>query len=38
MGKKKTMLPHSAAIYFNALVLSMLDGRAARPSFVEILE
>ena len=32
------MLPHSAAIYFNELVVSMLDGRAARPSFVKILE
>ena len=32
------MLPHSAAIYFNALVVSILDGRAARPSFVEILK
>ena len=36
--EKKPMLPHSASIYFNALVLSMLDGRSERPSFVKILE
>jgi len=38
MGKKKTMLPHSASIYFNALVVSMLDSYTVYSSFIEILE
>ena len=33
-----TMLPRSASIYFNALVLSMLDSYKLYSSFVEILE
>jgi hypothetical protein len=38
MGKKKQCYPIRPLFILNALVVSMLDGRAARPSFVENFE